>query len=136
MRALMHRVCLLFIHPRAPNGNHSTYLKGSSLVAVYRNAAFSVRCHRRRRSSGQNIRTPIGSAVCTFPKAAYRPWPGRKHRHYAADLWSISKGLNFGTGRAARPFVVRLLGLAAPACSCAWTVSQSSGAMIDGCWPS
>ena len=23
-----------------------------------------------------------------------------------------------------------------PACSCAWTASQSSGAMIDGCWPS
>ena len=42
-------LCLLFIHPRAPNGNHSTYLKGSSLVAVYRNAASSVRCHRRRR---------------------------------------------------------------------------------------
>ena len=38
--------------------------------------------------------------------------------------------------RAARPFVVRLLGLAAPACSCVWTASQSSGAMIDGCWPS
>ena len=34
------------------------------------------------------------------------------------------------------PFVVRLLGLAAPACSCVWTASQSSGAMIDGCWPS
>ena len=37
---------------------------------------------------------------------------------------------------AARPFVVRFLGLAAPACSCAWTALQSSGAMIDGCWPS
>ena len=30
---------------------------------------------------------------------------------------------------------MRFLGLAAPACSCAWTASQSSGAMIDGCWP-
>ena len=28
-------MCLLFIHPRAPNGNHSTYLKTSLLVAVY-----------------------------------------------------------------------------------------------------
>ncbi len=57
----------------------------------------------RSRQRGENTRTPSGSAVCTFPKAAYRPWPGRKHRHYAADLWSISKGPSFGTGREWNP---------------------------------
>ena len=49
---------------------------------------------------------------------------------------SKSKSLPASGERTARPFVVRLLGLAAPACSCVWTASQSSGAMIDGCWPS
>ena len=47
-----------------------------------------------------------------------------------------SKSLPASGERAARPFVVRLLGLAAPACGCVWNASQSSGAMIDGCWPS
>ena len=28
--------------------------------------------------------------------------PGRKYRHYAADLSSISKGPSFGTGRGRR----------------------------------
>ena len=32
---------------------------------------------------------------------AYGPWPRRKHRHQAADLWPISKGPSFGTGRGA-----------------------------------
>ena len=32
---------------------------------------------------------------------AHGPWPGRKHRHQVADLWPISKGPSFGTGRGA-----------------------------------
>ena len=37
---------------------------------------------------------------------------------------SRPKSLPASGERAARPFVVRFLGLAAPACSCAWTSSQ------------
>ena len=56
--------------------------------------------HNSHRKRGETDRPRLRSTTPALdPTALAPPWPSRKHRHYAAGLWSISKGPSFGTGR-------------------------------------